>query len=966
MADVFISYSRRDSGFVHRLHDALSAENKDTWVDWQDIPPTAEWLEEIKSAIEGADSVIIVLSPDSVKSEICRQEIDHAAQHNKRLVPLVCRELDAKDAPDTLAKLNWIFFRESDSFDSSFQKLHEALEIDLDWVHDHTRLLVKALEWSGHNQEKSLLLSGADLKAAEDWLARSGQKEPAPTNTQTRYILFSQHARRRRQQLIAGTLAFGLAVAVVLASVAIYYSVVSERNRKVAVSRQLSTQALQITQSPSPQLGFYDRALLLAVEAGNFADTFEARDALLRVLQSDFHSKPFIRDRLGSFSNRVSDIAFSPDGRWIAAGCWDGNVTLWNRQDGQQRRVLRRRSGKRVHAVAFSPDSTLIATAHERGQIRIWEVSTGKLITEPPLVEHKGSVLGLAFNNDGTQLASAGDDNFVIVWDVATRKPGHEPLLGHEGPVRDLIFSPAGKRLASLGEDGTVWLWDIGMDPPSAKQLQLGYGRAISVAFSQDGILIATVHQSEGVKKLRLWDVMTGDALEHEALDGKRLGETAGRLADIRPDGKQFVSPIVKGEERKWQEAQLWDVTKGRSLINLRVPGREVKLSALSYGPEGEQLAIAVESAGYKSSVWLWDVRTRLPMGRPLRGHKRGASAGVFSLSFSPDSRQLVSGGFDGTIRFWDTLTAEPLPKLLQVLRGRVLAVALSADHKWMASGDAGSRVMLWNRSLDENPATLLGNHEGWVNTLAFSPDSKLLASGGDDKKVRLWSVNSEAAVDRVLEGHQNKINAVAFSPDGKRLVSADMGGMVRLWNSATGLPAAEPVTRNSGPVWDVAFSPDGKRLAIALQNQTDKLGEVWLWDEESERFPDEPLGRHEYSARAVAFCSQNGQLASAGGDNNIRLWDIETGEPLGEPLYTNGIVSDLLFSPNCRWLAAAGQDEAVWLWDMDLRTRACQIANRDLTPDEWQRYLSKEDSYRRTCLDYGYGANGGRTTATD
>jgi WD40 repeat protein len=267
-----------------------------------------------------------------------------------------------------------------------------------------------------------------------------------------------------------------------------------------------------------------------------------------------------------------------------------------------------------------------------------------------------------------------------------------------------------------------------------------------------------------------------------------------------------------------------------------------------------------------------------------------------------------------------------------------------------MASGDAGSNVLLWDRSVEDGAATLVGKHDGWVNAVAFSPDSRHLATGGDDTTVRLWDITAEAAVGRVLDGQGATINAVSFTPDGEQLVSGGEGGLVRYRDLSAERPFAEPIAVHRGPVWDVAFGPDGSRLVIAMENRTEKLGEVWLWDSDAERFPDEPLGRHEYSARAVALCSRSAQVASAGGDERIRLWDIPSGEPLGEPLPISGIVSDLAFSEDCRWLAAAGQDEAVWLWGMDLRTRACRIADRNLTRDEWRRYLGEEEPYRRTC----------------
>ena len=78
--DVFISYSRKDKSFVQKLHEGLTQKQKDSWVDWEDIPLTAEWWAEIQSGIEAAEAFIFVISPDSVVSEVCREEIAYAAE----------------------------------------------------------------------------------------------------------------------------------------------------------------------------------------------------------------------------------------------------------------------------------------------------------------------------------------------------------------------------------------------------------------------------------------------------------------------------------------------------------------------------------------------------------------------------------------------------------------------------------------------------------------------------------------------------------------------------------------------------------------------------------------------------------------------------------------------------------------------------------------------------------------------
>ncbi|MEL6525994.1 MAG: toll/interleukin-1 receptor domain-containing protein, partial [Chloroflexota bacterium] len=78
MSDVFISYSRKDSEFVHKLFDDIKGTGKEVWADFEDIPKAADWWNEIKAGIDAADAFVFVISPDSVRSEICRDEIEHA------------------------------------------------------------------------------------------------------------------------------------------------------------------------------------------------------------------------------------------------------------------------------------------------------------------------------------------------------------------------------------------------------------------------------------------------------------------------------------------------------------------------------------------------------------------------------------------------------------------------------------------------------------------------------------------------------------------------------------------------------------------------------------------------------------------------------------------------------------------------------------------------------------------------
>ena len=75
MASLFISYSRKDIETARKLTKAFEGQGLDFWIDWEGIPPTVDWWKEIEKGIEEADIFLFLISPDSTKSKVCRQEI---------------------------------------------------------------------------------------------------------------------------------------------------------------------------------------------------------------------------------------------------------------------------------------------------------------------------------------------------------------------------------------------------------------------------------------------------------------------------------------------------------------------------------------------------------------------------------------------------------------------------------------------------------------------------------------------------------------------------------------------------------------------------------------------------------------------------------------------------------------------------------------------------------------------------
>jgi hypothetical protein len=127
-ARIFISYSRNDMAFADRLDEALNARGFEPLIDRTEIYAFEDWWKRIQALIVKADSIVFVLSPDSVSSDICRREVAFAASLNKRFAPIVCRQVDIATVPDELSRLNFIFFDDEERLEESNERLVEVVD----------------------------------------------------------------------------------------------------------------------------------------------------------------------------------------------------------------------------------------------------------------------------------------------------------------------------------------------------------------------------------------------------------------------------------------------------------------------------------------------------------------------------------------------------------------------------------------------------------------------------------------------------------------------------------------------------------------------------------------------------------------------------------------------------------------------------------------------------------------------
>lgn len=305
-AKVFLSYSRKDRERAQRIADVLRERHFGVFKDTDDILPTEEWKDRLEQLISEADTIVFLLSPHSATSEVCAWEVEHASALNKRIAPIVIEETDAADIPPLLARLNFIFCTERDRFEDAVDSLVSALNVDIDWIREHTRLAGLAARWEKAGRPARLLLRGQDIADAEQWRDTHPKEAPEVTPLQAAFISDSRRAAARRQRgWVFGSL--GVAAATVaLAVFAWFQSIEADRQREVA--EQNATEAER-------QRGVAEEN---AAEAERQRDTAESRRlASQRQLAA---SRLKAGDRAGGFSILAETDPDDPSTAVLAAG----------------------------------------------------------------------------------------------------------------------------------------------------------------------------------------------------------------------------------------------------------------------------------------------------------------------------------------------------------------------------------------------------------------------------------------------------------------------------------------------------------------------------------------------------------------------------------------------------------------------------------------------------------------------
>lgn len=445
-------------------------------------------------------------------------------------------------------------------------------------------------------------------------------------------------------------------------------------------------------------------------------------------------------------------IALSPDGKVLAIG-YEKLVWLLNSQDMS---VIGRLEGpgNYILSLAFTPDGDRLASAALDGTVRLWQVSNGALLQD---LESDKPITALTFDHDGHILAGSSPLGSIRLW-----RPDDGALIQEwnaELDAADITFTPDGQFLLWVTMDGTLQQWHVGNPEPITHILDGYLGVIDSLAFTNDGTLLASGSAS-GVLCLRR---VKGGELARSIRVEQQLPIT--RLS-YSGDGQYLAVGLYDGEIQIWRTSEM--------TLTQTLSGHDSAIQNLVFSGDGNALVSASEDG---SNVWaLHEGAFELQSAFDGPG-----------IAFAPGDGVVVTGDTDGTLQIKQLEDGKSLKIIDQGVEG-LNAVFVSMNGKTLASVSSSSAEN-WHAP----DGVRLFYVDGWkyittlsstdkVTTLDFTPDALMLATvATDEENVSLWRVSDGYPLAR-LPGHTARINSVSFSPGGRLLATGSADGTIRIW----------------------------------------------------------------------------------------------------------------------------------------------------------------------------------------
>ena len=686
--------------------------------------------------------------------------------------------------------------------------------------------------------------------------------------------------------------------------------------------------------------------MLLAVASVKLKNLPETRSDLLAALQRTPAAVRIIRPS----TSQITGLAISPDGRLLATGDAAGTVRFEDLQTWKP-------SGSAIPlpapvpplGVRFSPNGRTVAvvaageicpgcfsSTWHHGTAACWQLVRGRGASPYRLDHHR----------------------LLARWPADRRRAGRQP--GQRGMDQSGVARP-GRRLVREA----VWQRPY---PLHAGQEEL------QVGFTPDGNLVTSAEQGT----TDIWDTRTGRITRQFPIGGRFALSPNGQLAAIGLNSASAVHSAATLE--------LLDLRTGARRILQPIP-TSTWLSTLAFTPDGKLVA----GGALDGDVRVWDVGS----GSIVQTFV-SQSGSRLQLGVDPHGRTILSGAGDGSVVAWDISGTQALGRTFGWSppdNGCPFApcYVVNPAGTIMATDEADGTVALVDLRSLRWYASLPATRAFIVSGLAFTPDGQLLVTGDAGGNITFWDVRSRAVLrrlhvadpvtwlaispdQRLLAIQTQKVDAsdtrvetfdfatgtpllhfavpygsggVAFSADNRELAALGCcapGSSIEVWDTTSGRELFHP--RLAVQVHTIAFSPTSPVLAAGTAD-----GKILMWDTRRAAQIRAPITTAASNVLTIAFSPDGRALAASFFNGDTILWDLQSGQRMGDSFPAMaGAIPTPLFSPNGDLLINYNGTAADWPTDLASWERyACQVAGRDLTPNEWAAVLPNRP-YQQVC----------------
>jgi len=782
-SDVFISYSRKDGDFARKLNFQLQLVGKQTWFDQENISSGTNFQEEIFRGIEYSHIFLFIISPDSVASPYCDEEVAFATKLNKKFITVLCRPVDIKELPPQLSAIQWISFFKTD-FNHPFSELLRTLDTDREHIQKHTLLLQRAMEWEQKRKPAHLLLGGNDITEANIWLIESYEKSPSPLPLHIEYIEQSklhqaekeQKAKRYIRNIRASLFA---AVSMLIVAICfVIYALISRNKAEVERSRAntlfLATKAMEFYNiDPTKAMKTAQLAYNLdntnnsgiaaitqiyynAIYRDNFlfynnycvedtaisfmtVSTDPKSNLIITLLQGGKNAHLY--SSKNSFTSLTHDdvikyAVFSNNGEYIATMSKDNTAKIWDKF-GKNIATLAHNTD--VIGGVFSKDNKTLVT-YSQTEVKIWKTN-GELVRNID-VPSKESVTFCDISSDAKEVLLSCIDykiRKVLIYDP------NSPIeiLGksdaqqwHTRKVVQAKYLPDNQHVISISSDSSARIWNQNNE---LETVPLKLKRELTfVDFSKNGKLIL-LGTNDSIAYV--WDWKEGTNI---ALNGH---SSRIRSGSFKKDHTNLI--VTAGTDHK---AIIWS---DNGKIMHRMTGHSADIVSSDFTPDGT----SVLTASTDRYLRKWKIYNRHEM--KLQKHQ----APIMDLAFTKNSERLISTSKDGLVIAWD-LDSAHTHKIAENIYAP--CVDISPDNELIGIGDANGNVLLYD-SKTLKLVTKSKLHNDTIFSLQFGTDRNILTNSksqvlvSDFKLQNIKNFPSNNGVKKALFSHNGE-NVIVFS----------------------------------------------------------------------------------------------------------------------------------------------------------------------------------------------------------